>query len=214
MRISQILLLTIILFLTGCNDSNLQNELNYLKKVNNQLEIKLNQLQSLEKELNNIKKNNKDLSVTLAKSELEFSKKYKEEFKKQEESLIKERINIEKNAKLVAEQNAQNQYMLLIGSILLLFLAFIGFSLFKRNEYNKKILDKETTIEKLNEYIVELTKKVKKSKNSIISLELKIKEIEIKAKESSINQVVRKIEEKERNRTNLLNRIEKDLTCA
>lgn len=214
MRISQILLLTIILFLTGCNDSNLQNELNYLKKVNNQLEIKLNQLQSLEKELNNIKKNNKDLSVTLAKSELEFSKKYKEEFKKQEESLIKERINIEKNAKLVAEQNAQNQYMLLIGSILLLFLAFIGFSLFKRNEYNKKILDKETTIEKLNEYIVELTKKVKKSKKSIINLELKIKEIEVKAKESSINQVVRKIEEKERNRTNLLNRIEKDLTCA
>ncbi|MCK4441871.1 MAG: hypothetical protein KAU90_07670, partial [Sulfurovaceae bacterium] len=137
---------------------------------------------------------------------------YKEEFKKQEESLIKERINIEKNAKLVAEQNAQNQYMLLIGSILLLFLAFIGFSLFKRNEYNKKILDKETTIEKLNEYIVELTKKVKKSKKSIISLELKIKEIEVKAKESSINQVVRKIEEKERNRTNLLNRIEKDLT--
>lgn len=221
MRISQILLLTIILFLTGCNNSdlekqntNLQNQLDYVETVNTQLEMKLKELQGLKKELNTIKEKNKELSITLAKSELEFSKKHKGELKKEEERLATERINIEKNTQLLAEKNAKNKYMIIIASIVLFFLGFITFSWFKRNEYKKKISDNETAIEQLNKSTVELSQRVEERTKSIMSLELKIKEMEIRAKEGSINQVVRKIDENQGHRSNLLKRIEKDLKHA
>ncbi len=197
MNIIKIIALATILFLTGCSDSDLEKENTNLKK-----------------ELNNLRQMNKELSVRLAKSELLFSKKYKEEFKKEENLLEASRVKIENNAKLIAEKNAKNKYMMIIASLVVFFLAFIGLFFLKRKEYNKKISDKETDIEKLNKFIAELNQKVEKSTKLIIDLETSIKEMEIRAKEVSVNQVVRKIDENQRHRSNLLKRIEKDLTHA
>jgi len=188
-----------------------KNELNRVKKFNTQLEMRLNQLKGLEQELNNIKKNNKELSITLAKSELEFSKKHKEELKKEEERLSLERIAIEDNAQLLAEKNAKNKYMTIIIPLIFIFMVFMILSFFKRKEYSKKILDKETNIEQMNKLITELNKKVEDSTKLINSLEFKIKETEMRVKEGDLNHVVRKIDENQRERTNLLKHIEKDL---
>ena len=221
MNIIKIIALATILFLTGCNDSdlekentNLKKELNTVNRHNTELQTKLTRLNDLEKELNNIKKNNKNLSITLAKSELLFSKKYKEEFKKEENLLEANRAKIESNAKLVAEKNAKNKYMMIIASLIVFFLAFVGLLFFKRNEYNKKISEKETDIKELQKSISELNQKVEERTKHIFSLETSLKEVEIKAKEVSVNQVVRKIDENQRHRNNLLKRIEKDLTNA
>ena len=212
---------TILLFLTGCSDSNLEKEnanlkkeLNTVNRYNNQLKTKLSRFNNLEKELNKIKKNNKNLSITLAKSELLFSKKYKEELKKEENLLEAKRVKIENNARLIAEENAKNKYMTIIISLVVFFLAFIGLSLFKRNEYNKNISNKEIEIDKLKKSIAEANQKVEESRKLITTLETRIQEMEIRAKEVSINQVVRKIDENQEYRSNLLKRIEKDLTHA
>ena len=120
--------------------------------------------------------------------------------------MAKERINIEKNAK--------NKYMIIIFSIVIFFLAFIVFSFFTRTKYNKKISDKDTNINKLNNFIAELNQRGEERTKLINNLEFKIKETEMRAKENSINQVVRKIDENQEYRSNLLKRIEKDLTHA
>ena len=177
--IIKIIALATILFLTGCNDSDLEEQ-----NIN------------LQKQLDDIRKERNNLSLKLAKGEGEFFQKHKEESNKE------------------AEKNAKNKYMIIIGTIVVFFLSFIGFSFFKRDEFNKKISDKEIAIEQLNKSIVELSQRVEERTKSIASLELKIKEMEIRAKEGSINQVVRKIDENQGHRSNLLKRIEKDLKHA
>ena len=62
--------------------------------------------------------------------------------------------------------------------------------------------------------ITELLHKNEEGTQHIINLETRIKEMEIRAKEVSINQVVSKIDENQKHRRALLARVEKDLIDA
>ncbi len=217
-----LVLVSSILFLSGCSNSDLEQNNAQLKRdniraksYNMSLEARLEKTtldnNNLKKELAKLRESNKGLNVTLAKSELEFSKKHKEELDTERKKLDSEREafkqeqkTIEKEAYENADKNVSNKYNGgLIGiSILFVFLLLVWLFRWRKNISLLSVKEQEINelIEK-NHAQVEHEKKIQKT---LLELENTINELKRKQKEGSKNQVVSKIEEYKARREQLL----------
>ncbi len=200
-------------FVSGCSDSDLEQENKQLKSnliktksYNASLEANFEKAtkdnRDLKKVLDELRENNKGLNVSLAKSELEFSKKHKmkleAERKKldiEKEAFKQKQIIIEEKAYENANNTVFNRYIVVFVGFLILFtLVFIFW--FFNNKKNKQIIrDKEEEIEKTIVEKEESEKELKEKEERVHILENKINDLERMQKVGSKNQVVSKIEE-------------------
>ncbi len=198
-----------MLFVSGCSDSDLEQKNTQLKSnlartesYNTSLEARLEKVtkdnSNLNKELAILRENNKGLNIALAKSELEFSKKHKEE-------LEAERKNIEKEAYENAKNTVLNTYIGVFVGILILFVLVLIFWFFN-NKKNKQIIrEKEIEIEKIVSKKEESEKELKEKEEILNDLENQIKDLERMQKMGSKNQIVSMIEEYKIGRDKKLN---------
>jgi cell division protein FtsB len=214
-------------FISGC-DSELEQKNAQLKKklietesFNTSLTASLEKVtkenNNLKNTLEKLRENNKGLNVSLAKSELEFSKKHKAELDAEKQKLNDEReafrqekVSIEKTAYENAKQTVSTMYLFIIGLIMIVLL-IIFILLVKNKKDNKKVIEeKNADIEEIQFKNDKIKKSLKEKDERIIALENQIKDLERLQKSNSKNQVVQKIEEYTRKREQKLDRLEGD----
>lgn len=209
-----IILVFLLFFLFGCNDAELkQLEINSAKlETENSLlksTIKTMELdtEKLEKDLFILRDNNKDLNVSLAKSELFFSKKHKEELEIERNKLDEEKTAfklkkemIEKKAYRNAEQTVKYQYLMPIIILILFFILLCW-------RFNKNQKEKEDEIKKLKTEKEDLENENTELNKNINKLANDIEDLNRKQKSGIKNQVLTKIEEHTAKRELRLNHI-------
>ncbi len=222
-------------FVSGCDsefeekNTQLKRELAKTESFNTSLAARLEKVMkdnnSLKNTLEKMRENNKGLNVSLAKSELEFSKKHKAELDAARKELDRERkifkqkqMSIEKEAYSNAKQTVSMMYLFIIGFIVivLLIVSVLLFMSKKNNKQAKKEKDeeiekiqseKDKAIKKERSKNEEMKKTLKEKEERVIELENQIKDLERLHKSNSKNQVAEKIEEYTRNREQKLHRL-------
>jgi cell division protein FtsB len=213
-----IILVFLLFFLFGCNDAELkQLEINSAKlETENSLlksTIKTMELdtEKLEKDLFILRDNNKDLNVSLAKSELLFSKKHKEELEIERNKLDEEKTAfkskkemIEEKAYVDVEKELEDKYLIVISvlSLIVILLCILLYYSWTTNKKNKEdeIKKLKTEKEDLENENTELNKNINKLANDI-------EDLNRKQKSGIKNQVLTKIEEHTAKRELRLNHI-------
>jgi DNA repair exonuclease SbcCD ATPase subunit len=226
--ITGIVLVLSMFFMSGCGNSELEQkniqlkrELSKMERFNTSLTASLEKVtkenNNLKKALEKLRENNNGLNVSLAKSELEFSKKHKAELDAEKQKLNDEReafrqekVSIEKTAYENAKQTVSTMYLFIIGLIMIVLL-IIFILLVKNKKDNKKVIEeKNADIEEIQFKNDKIKKSLKEKDERIIALENQIKDLERLQKSNSKNQVVQKIEEYTRKREQKLDRLEGD----
>jgi len=224
-----IILVFLLFFLFGCNDAELkQLEINSAKlETENSLlksTIKTMELdtEKLEKDLFILRDNNKDLNVSLAKSELFFSKKHKEELEIERNKLDEEKTAfkskkemIEEKAYVDVEKELEDKYLMVISGlslivILLCILLYYSWTTNKKNkedEIEKLKTEKEDEIKKLKTEKEDLENENTELNKNINKLANDIEDLNRKQKSGIKNQVLTKIEEHTAKRELRLNHI-------
>ncbi|HIP14000.1 MAG TPA: hypothetical protein EYG74_00745 [Sulfurimonas autotrophica] len=221
---------------SGCGDSTLEkekieslkiensvlkSEINKVRSNNNLLISKINDIKSNNKnfkqEISTLRDNNKGLNISLAKSELLFSKKHKLELETERKKIEneknafkKEKIKIEIKAYKNAENTVKNKYfgMFIILSILLILLVLFGF--FRLKTKNQELAESQKEKDTLESDKKVLIDEKSSLEASLISLSNNIKDLQRKYKEGAKNQVINKIEEAESKRLQLMHQIEEN----
>lgn len=210
-----IVLILTATILSGCSDSELeqknsrlQSELTRTNAYNVQLGSKIEELihknQNYEKDLSALRDNNKNLGVSLAKSELVFSKKHKAELEAEikklndeREAFRQEKQKIKKEAYEDAEASVKYKYLWILGVIFIVMIIFIVLffaGMKKKKEEIKKLEeDNKKSEEEKEKY------RVKAGEFSKI-----IEDLERKQQEGSINQVASEIKMADKRRKELL----------
>jgi myosin heavy subunit len=225
--IIDMLLVIGMFFVSGCDSEfeqkniQLKRELAKMESFNTSLTASLEKVtkdnNNLKNTLEKMRENNKGLNVSLAKSELEFSKKHKAELDAEKQKLNDEReafrqekVSIEKTAYENAKQTVSTMYLFIIGLIMIVLL-IIFILLVKNKKDNKKVIEeKNADIEEIQFKNDKIKKSLKEKDERIIALENQIKDLERLQKSNSKNQVVQKIEEYTRKREQKLDRLEGD----
>jgi uncharacterized membrane protein len=201
-----IILVFLLFFLFGCNDAELkQLEINSAKlETENSLlksTIKTMELdtEKLEKDLFILRDNNKDLNVSLAKSELLFSKKHKEELEIERNKLDEEKTAfkskkemIEEKAYRNAEQTVKDQYRMPIIILICLFIFLVFLFIFLCWRFNKNKKEKEDEIEKLKTEKEDEIKKLKTEKEDEIK-KLKTEKEDLENENTELNKNINKL---------------------
>ena len=175
-----------ILFVSGCDNAELEKE-------NQQLKTTIIKLRN----------NNNGLNISLAKSELVYSQKHKKEIEaetkkidEEKEAFRHQKEIIKKEAYENAEKTSFRKYGIISGGIV--FMLFIFLYLFWKKNSQCKI-DTKNKHKEIND----LTKTITTLHKTITHLENNIKELEHKLKEGSKNQILSSIEEMQSKRENL-----------
>ena len=198
-------LLFVLFFLSGCSDSKKDQKHTQLQLDFNQLKIKNTQLvsnnQNIQKDLSDLRNKNTSLNVSLAKGELFFSQKYKAKF---ESEMKKGKEEAYKNA----ETTISGRYKIILISIVCFVIIsyVIWFFTWKRScrlisKNDSSIDDLQNANKSLESEKDELNKKIK-------IFDHVIEDLKRKAKETSLNQVVDKINtlEAKRNQASFINK--------
>jgi len=193
-------------FIVGCGDSKIEHENISLKTKVTKL---LDENNYLRKQIITLKDKNKLLNVSLAKSEVDFTKRHKEELAKEQREFTQQREKMEKNFKdqeeklllqkekmiKEIEQIISIKYITILSALLVLLIAIIILWILNTKKFKRILKEKE-------ENISEITDKEDNLKLKINELQNKIIELEYKDKSGSKNQVVAKIEEYQIKRKN------------
>jgi len=211
--------------LSGCGDSELEQDYTQLKndfvnlklrnaKLETRFKVEHGKNKNLQKELTTLRDSNNDLNVSLAKSELFFSRKHKAEQEAERKKLElekaqsrKEQKNIEKEAYRKAEEVAYNKYFLgfIVLSITILLLLLFLLVMWRRNhrtisDNNKKIKDAKEEMKACENEKIEMSKDLDALRNNI-------EELKRREQESSKNQVVNAINANQKRRERLWNSV-------
>jgi cell division protein FtsB len=186
----------------------LKKEIERLKKNDKAQIINLsNENSELKKEIDRLREHNKGLNVSLAKSELEFSKKHREELERDRKNLEKEKeaFKEEKNAIIkksyeTAENAVSIKYIQYMGGLIFISIMAIGYLLSRLNGIRKeqeelKNSNSEITTEKEN-----LEEEIKAKEKKLNELEIIIENLKLKQKAGTKNKIVSMIEEYKVNR--------------
>ena len=213
--VTGIVLVLMVVMLSGCNDSELeqkntrlQTEVTRANAFNVQLGSKIKELsqknENLEKKLSALRDNNKDLGVSLAKCELIFSKKHKAELEAEIEKLNndreafrQEKQRIKKEAYENAEATIKYKYLWILGIISIVMIVLIIFFSFERKKKKKEI-------EKLKNNNEELKEEKEEYKRKASEYSKTIEELKRKQQEGCINQVSSEIKMADKRRKELL----------
>jgi len=209
--IKSILLIFILLFTTGCDNKELEAEKkkqSLLQSNFNRLSTRYANLQSsyynIENKLNLQKENNKGLEVNLAKGEVHFMQKYREELKKDEKELVEDRELMKKEI----SKNFQDKYITYFISLIIIsiFISILWYN------SRRKIINKSIDLIKENKNLTDqfetLKEEHEKFSKTIYELDREIKNFEEKEKDSTRNSVVNKIDEYQNKRDKRLQNIQ------
>jgi len=213
--ITGMMLVLSMFFMSGCGNSELEQkniqlkrELSKIENFNTSLTASLEKVtkenNNLKNALEKLRENNKGLNVSLAKSELEFSKKHKAELDAEKKKLNDEREafrqekqKIKKEAYEDAEASVKYKYLWILGVIFIVMIIFIVLffvGMKKKKEEMKKLEENNKKSEEEKEKY-----RVKAGEFSKI-----IEDLERKQQEGSINQVVSEIKMADKRRQELL----------
>lgn len=219
--ITGIILTMMVVMFSGCDDSELeqknirqQTELTKSNMLNSQLGAKIKELtdnnKNLKKELDTLRSNNKELDVSLAKSELLFSKKHKAELEAERdkldgerESLRQEKQKIEKEAYKNAEVTVSNKYLMVLGVIFIVLIVLFLYLWRGRKE-------EKSEVKRLKSEIENERKEKEVYRGKMNELTKSIEELERKQQEGCINQVISKINTASTRRKELLESLRGD----
>jgi cell division protein FtsB len=199
MRIKLLVSLIMTFLIVGCGDESVEEKNVLLSKENRKL-VKENSF--LKSQIIILKDKNKFLNVSLAKSEVDFSKKHQDELAKSREKMLKEFETREANLLARKEKLTQEieeiismKYMTIFIVLVLLMLSLIIFIVLNFKKSKEKL-------EELEEKNSEIIKEKESLHSKINEFQQNITELEYKAKSGIKNQVVSKLDEYKMKRTN------------
>ena len=203
--------------LSGCSDSELEEknrQLQQIRTVNIQLVSKVRELthmnKSIEKKLDTLRSNNNKLDISLAKSELEFSKKHKTEIEAQRakldserESFHQEKQKIKSEAYGNAERALSKKYLMVLEVVSIFLIVLLALLILRLRGDKKKIenLKKEKENEK---------KEKEECKGKMDQFARDVEELKKKQQEGCINHVISKIDTASTRRKELLESLRGD----